>query len=280
VSTLEHEVMDADVARPSTSMALVPLAVDRQAVGSAALPRAAHASAHRAFYAMGYTGLAMLLVGAWMSAYGQEYMVMMFLPGGFCIGLGGLGVLGHLLWKPRTMHKLRTTLGAIASLGLTIAAMPVIGRISGEVHASSAIAGLQPLAEDLARYGRIGEMEVSSVEWVRLNGFTGLDTGPDAVSGRVPGDPYTVTLEDVLRRDGITRDELAAFRGRMLERGVRGVEVRPGYVLLVRNDAADRLLHVRPGQPLPQAVSGIISPANLRTQPLGGGWYLVRSGTW
>lgn len=278
MSTREHEVMDADVAHPSTSMALVPLAADRHAVGSVASSRVKPARAHRAFYAMGYTGLAMLLVGAWVSAYGEGYMVTMFLPAGFLIGLGGLGVLGHLLWKPRTMHKLRTTLGAIASLALTIAAIPVIGRVSGEVHASSAIVALQPLAEDLARYGRIREMEVSSVDWVRLNGFTGLDTGPDVASGRVPGESYTTALDDVLRRDGITRDEFTAFRSRMLERGVRAVEVRPEYVLLVRDGGADRLLHVRPGHPLPQGVSG--SPAGQRTQPLGGGWYLVRSGAW
>jgi hypothetical protein len=262
--------MDAVAAHPSTSLALVPLSTGRAFVEgvSPTPPRPLPARVHRAFYAMGYTGLALLVCGAWA--------IMFFVMGAGCVGLGGLGVLVHLLWPPRTMHKLRTTLGAIASLVLAVASVEPIMDAAREVRAASLVPALQPLADDLVRYGRITDMERGGYQRVALNGYSGRATSIDGIETARPGEP--LTFEGVLRRDGVAREDFDAFQERLRRTGMSAVRVQPGYVLFRSPGSPPwRLLHVLPGHPLPPRGAALDGWVRWMAQPLGGGWFIITS---
>jgi hypothetical protein len=271
--------MDAVAAHPSTSLALVPVSTGRAFVEGVTLtpPRSGSSRVHRAFYAMGYTGLVLFVCGAWATAYHEGTTIMFFVMGAGCVGLGGLGVLVHLLWPPRTMHKLRTTLGAIASLVLTAASVEAIGDAAREVRAASLVPVLQPLADDLVRYGRITSMAPRGYQTVELNGYSGRAASIDGIETARPGEP--LTFEDVLRRDGVTREEFDAFEQRLWRTGMREVHLQPGYVLFNSPGSPPwRLLHVLPGHPLPARGAVLDGWVRWTAQPLGGGWYVVTSG--
>src|SRR5687768_1416865 len=139
------------------SMALVPVARDdggpRLATAGATKPT----NAHRLFYGLGYAGLVLIWAGTWLGGFvgfvGFEIVGVMF------VGLGGFGVLIHTLYKPNE-RKVRHLLLALASLALTVAALPVVSRISREMYATAAVVRLQPLAEALAKDARIREIGV------------------------------------------------------------------------------------------------------------------------
>lgn len=211
--------MDADAAHPSTSAIVVPLFADRPMVEEWALPRAKPGFPHRYFYGLGYAGLALLVLGAAISARNIETMYAFFMMGGMCIGLGGLGVLVHLALRPRTQHKLRTTLGAIASLVLTVASLPPIMHVSREVRAAALVPAAQRFAD---------------------------------------------------------REALPPVETEMRQAGIEGVNFHPGYVLVSPRGTDEwQLLYARPGHPPPPSSVQVAGRGSWRTEPLGGGWYIL-----
>lgn len=277
MSTAEREVLDAvEPPHPAPSMALVPLTVDR-APPRPASPPAKPGNAHRFFYAIGYAGLALLTLGTAMGPRSEGAMLACYALGAPALGLGGMGVLLHTVYRP-SMRKLRQALGAVAALVLTAAAQVPVARAAEEVHAAASIARLQPLADELARDGRIRSIGRRTAGFIELNGYRGRLDGSDRV--QVDGGT-SATLAELLRRDGISRLELVRLLNRLDRAGVRRVDVGAGYVALDREDVGSSLLYVRPGQPLPPPGTHMLERGAWRTQPLGGGWYLLlQAGGW
>lgn len=266
MSTLEREVVDAPL--PSTSMALVPLAGDRSTltVPAAGMPR----DVSRYFYGVGYTALAMMLLGSWLDPLGDDISTVLFGLAMVCLAFGGLGVLLHTAYKPN-VQKLRRMLGALASLVLAVLATGPVESAAREVHASRTIAQLQPLAEQLARDGRIQSIGIPRRGWVELNGFQGAVDGSTqeySAEGAMP------SLAEVLQRDGISRLELVRLMRAMRDARVTRVETGAAYVGFERPGTATDLLYLRPGQPLPPPQTPVLERPLWQTQPMGGGWFL------
>lgn len=218
MNTAEKRVVDADAAHPSTSAVVVPLFADRPAVEEWPPPCPKPGFPHRLFYGLGYAGLGLLVLGAVMSARNFDTMYALFVMGGMCIGLGGLGVLVHLALRPRTQHKLRTTLGAIASLVLTLAAIWPIMQVSREVHAEALVPAAQAVVD----------------------------------RGKPP------TMEEMRRA------------------GMAGADFYPEYVLVWPEGTMEwQLLYARPGHPPPPSSVQVAGRGSWRTEPLGGGWYIL-----
>jgi hypothetical protein len=165
VSTAVREAVDAVQAHhPSTSLALVPLVEDwHVTVEGSAPPRPRPGRWHWFFYGLGYAGLAMLVLGGVVSGRDEEGMVVCFGLGAGFTGLASLGVLVHLVIPPRTQHKLRTTLGAVASLLLTIALLPVVMHVSREVRAESLVPVAQRFVDREARPPSVAEKRGSGI---------------------------------------------------------------------------------------------------------------------
>lgn len=270
MSTAARDVMDAVEARhPTPSMALVPLAVDAAPLRPAQPAPAGPSNVHRVFYGMGYAALALITFGTAMAPRWGDAMLGFYVMGVFGLGLGGLGVLGHVLYRPR-MPKLRKGLGAVAALVLTMAAQEPVAHAANEVHAASRIARLQPLADDLSRGGRIRTLGAPFMGWVELNGYRGrLDT-----RDRIRTDAGTeMALADVLRRDGVSRLELVRLLNRLEQSGARRVEVGTAYVAF--EDPGSDLVYVRPGQVPPASGTEILGRRSPPMRPVGGGWYLL-----
>ncbi|HEX6036851.1 hypothetical protein [Longimicrobium sp.] len=275
MSTREREAWEAIVAPPpSTSVALVPLRADREPVHPPPPSSDSPPNAHRYFYAMGYAALGMILLGTFFEPrIGGGAAAGLFMPAMMMLGIGGLGVLIHVLYKP-SLAKLRKGLGAVAALVLTLVATVPVSRVGREVHASARVARLQPLADDLVRDGRIHRIAVSSGEWVALNDFEGNLKSSSIASSNAAAGPSR-TLYEVLRRDGISRLELVRLMNRLRAAGVSEVGISASAVTLWTETGAD-LLYVRPGQALASAAL----PERRHTQPLGGGWYLLVRRGW
>jgi hypothetical protein len=267
VSTLEHEVMDAGAPHPSPSLALVPLPRAETAHPGAAPAEAKPSTIHRYFYGLGYAALAMITLGAWIEPANGAAAAALYVIATFSLGVGGLGVLVHVAYRPR-MEKLRKGLGAIAALALTIAVIGPIGRAATEVHAQSAIVRLQPLADDLLRNGRIRVIAIPAAGWIELNDYVGrMDTSDPSTSST------SVTLAEVLARDGISRLELLRMRHALEQAGVSRVEVGEAYVGLYDPGVGANMVYVRPGHAPPPPGAAVLERTHWGTQPLGGGWY-------
>lgn len=274
MSTAEREVMDAVRApHPVPSMALVPLTADRAPLHPAP---AKPSNVHRVFYGMGYAALVLITFGTAMAPRWGNAMFGFYVMGVFGLGLGGLGVLIHVLYRP-SMAKLRKGLGAVAALGLTLAAQGTVADAADEVHAASRIARLQPLADDLSRDGRIRALGAPMDGWVDLNGYHGRLDSRDRV--RVDG-VTEMALADVLRRDGISRLELVRLLNRLERSGTRRVEMGAAYVAFEAGTVGADLLYVRPGQAPPTPGAEILDQRVVRARPVGGGWYLLLPEGW
>ncbi|HLM67762.1 MAG TPA: hypothetical protein VK358_09555 [Longimicrobium sp.] len=272
MSTLEHVVMEVDAPPPSTSMALVPLPRAEAAHPGAAPAEAKPSTIHRYFYGLGYVALALLLLGTWAEPANGNAAAALYLFAAFSLGVAGLGVLVHVAYRPR-MDKLRKGLGAVASLALAIAATGPVGHAAREVHAQSAVVRLQPLADDLLRNGRIRMIAIPATGWIELNDFVGrMDTSDPSTSST------SVTLAEVLARDGISRLELVRMRRALEQAGVLRVEVRAAYVGFYDPGVGANLLYVRPGHVPPSPGAAVLEHTDWRTEPLGGGWYLYLDG--
>lgn len=218
MSTAERWEMDADAAHPSTPATVVPLFGEQPAVEAVVPPHPQPTNAHRMFYGLGYSGLALMVLGAWLSARSANAMEACFVLGAGCIGFGGLGVLVHLAVPPRTQHKLRTTLGAIASLVLTLASTWPIMQVSRVVHAEALVPAAQAVVD----------------------------------RGKPP------TMEE------------------MRSAGISGANFYPEYVLVWPEGTMEwQLLYARPGHPPPPSSVQIAGRGSWRTEPLGGGWYIL-----
>jgi hypothetical protein len=272
VSTPAREVMDGVRAphHPVPSMALVPLAADRAPLQSAP---AKPSNVHRVFYGMGYAALALITFGTAMAPRWGNATFGFYVMGVFGLGLGGLGMLVHVLYRP-SMPKLRKGLGAVAALGLTLAAQGTVADAAAEVHAASRIARLQLLADDLSRGGRVRTLAAPSTGWVELNGYHGRLDSRDRV--RVDG-ATEMTLADVLRRDGISRLELVRLLNRLEQSGARRVEMGASYVAFSSGDVGPDLLYVRPGQGPLTPGAEVLERRVARMRPVGGAWYLLLS---
>lgn len=276
MSTAAREVMDVVQApHPIPSMALVPL-TDRTPQRPAQPVSAKPSNVHRAFYGMGYAALALITFGTAMAPRWGDAVFGFYMIGVFGLGLGGLGVLVHVLYRP-SLPKLRNGLGAVAALGLTLAAQGLVADAADEVHAAPRIARLQPLADDLSRDGRIRMLGAPLAGWVDLNGYHGRLDSRD----RVRVDSVTeMALADVLRRDGISRLELVRLLDRLERSGTRRVEMGASYVAFDGDGVGADLLYVRPGQVPPTPGAEILDQRAMRMRPVGGGWYLLLPKGW
>lgn len=255
---------------PSTSTALVP--VLRDGAQRPVPPAEKPVNAHVLFYVVGYAGLVLLWAGAWLSGLvGESFEVLMGF-GAMFVGLGGFGILIHTLYKP-TERKVRHLLLALASLAVTVATIPLVQYLTREMYAVAAVGRLEPLAEALAKDPRIREIGVFNGN-VLLNGYHGPVDGPGTIEGQ-QGDRV---LQDVLERDGISREEYAAYQ-RWLEReGVDRAQRTASTVALLPTRQRPWLLYVAPGQPLPPAHELLDDSGTYYSEPVGGAWYMVRHG--
>lgn len=253
------------------SMALVPVPRDggpRLATAAATKPT----NAHRLFYGLGYAGLVLIWAGTWLSGFvgfvGFEIVGVMF------VGLGGFGVLIHTLYKPNE-RKVRHLLLAVASLALTVAALPVVAGVSREMYATAAVTRLQPLAEALAKDARVRTIGRSSGGYATFNGFHGQEHG----TGRMDGQSGEFLLADVLAQDGISRGEYEAYQRRLDQAGMARA-VRTGSTVAFLPDGPNEpwLLYVAPGHALPPAHALVDDSGTYHSEPLGGPWYMVLYG--
>lgn len=251
------------------SMALVPVARGDGAPRLATADATQPANAHRLFYGLGYAGLLLIWTGTWLSGFvgfvGWEIVGVMF------VGLGGFGVLIHTLYKPNE-RKVRHLLLALASLALTVAAIPLVTRISREMYATAAVVRLQPLAEALAKDARIREIGHSALGNVTFNGFHGQEYG----TGSMEGQTGEFVLADVLAHDRVSWEEYQAYQRRLSEVGMARAQ-RTGSTVAFLPDGPDEpwLLYVVPGHALAPAHALPDDRETWYSQPLGGSWYMV-----
>ncbi|MBW3570028.1 MAG: hypothetical protein KY467_02870 [Gemmatimonadetes bacterium] len=243
-----------------------PLVRDRAAAPGPETP----VNAHRVFYGMGYAGLVLVWAGVWLEGLAAGPFEFVLVIGIMFVALGGFGVVIHTLWKPNE-RKVRHLLLALAALGLTIAAVPLVNRIAGQMYAAAAADRLQPLAEALAKDTRIHAVGAANGR-VILNGYHGPEHGPE----RTGRDRNERVLADVLARDGITRSELQAYLRRMERAGVEKAERTAWMVAFSPSGRSDlRLVYVLPGQPLLPAHQWGAGWNGWHSEPLGGAWYMM-----
>ena len=252
--------------------ALVPMVGDRAPRIEPSPGSVRPVNAHRLFYGLWYVALGVFAASAWIGRLHYQPSIVLNLLGALFVALGGFGILVHTLWKPNE-RKLRHALAAVAALALTIAAAGPLRHVSTQVYATSRVARLQPLADVLARDGRIRNVGLAGMN-LRLNGFHGHVSGDEGwLEGH--GQPAT-TLPEVLKRDGLTRTEVQPYLDGLRRAGMRDAERTSTTVLFTPARTYDtRLLYVAPGHPLPDLRRVMNDRSTWRSEPLGGGWYLL-----
>lgn len=260
-------------APPSTSTALVPIVRDsgpRLAPPSVQKPT----NAHRLFYGIGYGGLVLIWIGVWLGGFLGPNLEILWMFGVMFVGLGGFGILIHSLYRPNE-RKVRHLLLALASLAVTVAAIPLVQRITREVYATAAVDRLQPLAHALAQDARIREIGVLHGR-VLLNGYAGPEYGPGGSIDRQPGEHL---LDEVLARDGISREEYLAYQRSLREVEMERAQRTASTVAFApAGPSGPWLLYVVPGHALPPAHALLDDSGSYYSEPLGGAWYMVRHG--
>lgn len=269
---------------PSTALvpvstALVPVVGDRARIEvSPGAPKPVNA--HRFFYVLGYLGLVAIVAAAWTTAVQGGAWYALFPIGIIFVGLGGLGVLIHTLYRPNE-RKVRHLLLALASVGVVAASAPLLQRIAREVHATAMISRLQPLADEVLRDARIVNVGTSGTDRVALNGFNGQLSGSDGwMGGLDDGTNQPAVLADILERDGISRGELQTYMDKLERAGANAVERADGRLLFTpAGQNSHWLLHVPPGVAIPRPGTRLTNElGRWHADPLGGGWYLVLPG--
>jgi molybdopterin biosynthesis enzyme len=140
-----------------------------------------------------------------------------------------------------------------------------------EAFASSRVAQLAPVADEVMRSGRIEVLAVAG-EWVELNGYAG--SRRDQLYSEWSS--TRTSLDDVLRTEGISRAEFDRLTAALRGAGVERVLAKPGHVSFrFGQDGSTYLVYARPGQPL-AATGDYLERTTLRRTPLGDGWYLLR----
>jgi hypothetical protein len=250
-------------AQAARSVALVAMGDARQLV-----PRAAPALPW--VFAVGYGGLATICAADLLAPWMGWAVALLYAPGVLCTMMAG-AVLGlYTVWKP-TERKFRQAVAPAAALVATLATTHLRVDFGVEAFASSRVALLAPIADEVLRTGGIRALTVGR-EWVEVNGYTG-NPGYGLQFGR---SPTRSTLDDVLRREGVSRAEFDRLTAMMRRAGVDRVLARPGHVSFrfVQNGST-YLVYARPGQPL-VSTGSYLEGTTVRRTPLGAGWYLLR----
>jgi hypothetical protein len=265
-------VVQPETLAPATSTALVPIVGDR---GPRPVPQQVErpTNAHRLFFALGYAGVALIWTSMWLGGIESQGAETFAILGVMFTGLGGFGVFIHTIWKPNE-RKVRHLLLALATLGLTIASYPLVDRVSREMYATAAVARLQPLADALAKDARI--REIGAV----YNGdvFNGAQLS-NGVTPPMDEREAVEVFDEVLARDGVSREEYEAYQQRLSDAGALRAERTASTVAFYPDDRSGlRLLYVIPGHALPPAHALLAQNGSYHSEPLGGSWYMVLAG--
>lgn len=265
-------------AQATASVALVPLPGGRQLV-----PGATHAPLNLMWvFGVGYGGLATICAADLLAPWMGWAVALLYAPGVLCTMMAG-AVLGlYTVWKP-TERKFRQAIVPAVALVSTLATAELRTEFGMETFASSRVAQLAPVADQVLRSGRIEALAVGD-EWVELNGWSGsprdgLFSETSSTSPRIEpqsGRSTSSSLDDVLRMEGISRAEFDRLSAAMRRAGVDRVLARPGHVSFrFDQNSSTYLVYARPGQPLASTRS-YFERSTVRRTPLGDGWYLLR----
>lgn len=253
--------------------ALVPVVGDRAPRIHVSPGPQRPANAHRLFFALWYLAMALFAGAAWVQVLSFDAQMALTVLGGLFAALGGLGVVIHTLWQP-SERKLRHALAAAAALVLTLASAGPLRHVSTQMVATSRVARLQPLAEALARDARIRNIGVVGDDRVRLNGFQGPWQGDGGwIEGPYPAPPST--LAEILARDGVALAELRAYTDGLDGAGMSEAERSGGRVTFTYAYNLN-LLYVPAGVAPPDPRRLVDDSTRWRSEPLGGGWYLLQ----
>jgi uncharacterized membrane protein YdcZ (DUF606 family) len=263
-------------AQATASVALVPLNEARQLVASAAH---APAKALRWVYVVGYGGLATICAADLLAPWMGWAVALLYAPGVLCTMTAG-AVLGlYTVWKP-TERKFRQAMVPAVALVTTFATADLRTEFGTEAFASSRVALLAPVADEVLRSGRIEALGVGD-GWAEINEYWG-DPTTEVYTLRpstTPGiEPRSVTafLDDVLRTEGVSRAEYDRLTTAMRRAGADRLLARPGHVSFrLGQNGSTYLVYARPGQPL-ASTAGYLERTTMRRTPLGDGWYLLR----
>jgi hypothetical protein len=194
----------------------------------------------------------------------------LYAPGVLCTMVAG-AILGlYTVWKP-TERKFRRALVPAAAFVATVATSDLRTEFGMETFASSRVALLAPVADQVLRSGRIEALAVGN-EWVELNGWAGRPR--EGLYAEVSS--TSNSLDDVLRTEGISRAEFDRLTAAMRRAGLDRVLARPGHLSFrFAQNGSTHLVYARPGQPL-ASTADYLERTTVRRTPLGGGWYLLR----
>lgn len=254
------------------STALVPVAAAGDAHPQPPGPRPG-SNVHVLFFAVGYTGLALVWAGAWLTGFTGNRWEAVTAFGAMFIGLGGFGILIHTLYRP-SERKVRHLLLALGSLALTTALLQPVSRVAREMYAAAAVNRLQTLAVDIAKDARIQRIGIVNGNVV-LNDYWGGEYG----MGTIDGVDRDQALDAVLRRDGMTRAQLQSYMRRLRDAGMHQALRTPSTVAFDPDGPRDLMLvHVLPGRALPPAHALVGDGGRWHSEPLGGSWHMAISG--
>jgi hypothetical protein len=253
--------------------ALVPVAGDRAPRIHVSPGPQKPVNVHRLFFTLWYLSLTLFAGAAWVQVLSFDAYMTLTVLGGLFAALGGFGVVIHALWQP-SERKLRHALAAGAALALSLASAGPLRHVSTQMFATSRVARLQPLAEALARDAAIRNVGVAGEDQVRLNGFQGPWQGDGGwLEGSSPAP--SATLSEILARDGIAYAELRAYADALRRAGMGEAERSGGRVTFTYAYNL-KLLYVPTGVSLPDPRRLVDRRSRWRTEPLGGGWYLLQ----
>jgi hypothetical protein len=228
---------------------------------------------HRLFFGLWYAALALYVIANLVEVRYDQAGDMIRLLGVLFTGLGGFGILIHTLWKLGE-RKVRHALAAGAALALTLASAGPVRHVSMQMFVASRVARLQPLAEALAQDARVRNVGLGGEDRVRLNGFQGPWQGEGGwIEGPYPA-PMT-TLAEILARDGIAKPELREYAAALDRSGMSEAERSGGRITFTYSYDL-KLLYVPAGVSPPDPRRLVDSPLRWRSEPLGGGWYLLQ----
>lgn len=253
--------------------ALVPMVGDRAPRIHVSPGPQKPVNVHRLFFGLWYAALALIVIANWLQVRHVFTAEMIWLPALLFSALGGFGILIHTLWKPGE-RKVRHALAAGAALALTMALLGPVRHVSTQMFVASRVARLQPLAEALAQDARIRNVGLRGEDQVRLNGFEGPWQGDGGwIEGTFPA-PNS-TLAEILARDGIAEPELREYAAALDRAGMDKAE-RSGDRVTFTYGYSLKLLYVPAGVSPPDPRRLVDGPGSWRSEPLGGGWYLLQ----
>lgn len=254
-------------AQATGSVALVPLPGARQLVPSATR---APAKAMLWVHVVGYGGLVTICAADLLAPWMGWAVALLYAPGVLCAMMAG-AILGlYTVWKP-TERKFRQAMVPGLALVATVATAEVRTVFGVEAFASSRVAQLAPVADQVLRSGRIEVIAVGN-EWVELNDWSGRPR--EGLYAEVSS--TSRSLDDVLATEGILPAEFDRLTAAMRRAGVERVLARPGHVSFrFAQNGSTYLVYARPGQPL-ASTGSYFDRSTVRRTPLGDGWYLLR----